>query len=83
MATHRKELGDYSIFEYTITDGLAIVGMSIKEINFPKHIIILSIERDNHEFVPSALDVILIGDKLTVLVNSEDAFEIDRFFKIE
>lgn len=83
LATHRKELGDYSIFEYTITDGLAIVGMSIKEINFPKHIIILSIERDNHEFVPSALDVILIGDKLTVLVNSEDAFEIDSFFKRE
>lgn len=83
LTPSKNELGDYSIFEYTVTDELGIVGKSLKEIDFPKHLLILSIERDNMEFVPSALDLILLGDKLTVLVNAHDSLEIDKFFKTE
>ena len=76
-----RELGNYSIFEYTMTDELEIVGKKLREIKFPKHVIILSIERDGHEFVPSADDTIFSADKLTILENARDALEIDEFLK--
>ena len=78
-----RELGDYSIFEYTITDDLKIIGKSLKEINFPRHLIVMSIEREGTEIVPTADDKILLGDKITVLIRAEDALEIDRFLKNE
>ncbi|MDU1643697.1 TrkA C-terminal domain-containing protein, partial [Peptoniphilus harei] len=69
--------------EYTITDDFKNLGKTLKEINFPKHLIIMSIERDGSEFVPGADDVILLGDKVTVLISAEDALDIDEFFKGE
>lgn len=83
LSPKERELGDYSIFEYTITDGLKFVGKTLRDINFPKHIIIMSIEREGVEIVPTADDIILYGDKVTVLVKAEDALEIDEFFKNE
>ena len=43
----------------------------------------MSIERDGSEFVPTADDLILLGDKVTVLISAEDALDIDEFFKGE
>lgn len=83
LSPKERELGDYSIFEYTITDGLKFIGKTLRDINFPKHIIIMSIEREGVEIVPTADDIILYGDKVTVLVKAEDALEIDDFFKNE
>lgn len=83
LSPKERELGDYSIFEYAITDGLKFVGKTLRDINFPKHIIIMSIEREGVEIVPTADDIILYGDKVTVLVKAEDALEIDDFFKNE
>lgn len=83
LSPKERELGDYSIFEYTIADDLKIIGKSLKEINFPRHLIIMSIEREGIEIVPTADDKILLGDKITVLIRAEDALEIDRFLKNE
>lgn len=83
LSPKERELGDYSIFEYTIMDGLKFIGKTLRDINFPKHIIIMSIEREGVEIVPTADDIILYGDKVTVLVKAEDALEIDDFFKNE
>lgn len=83
LSPKERELGNYSIFEYAITDDLNVIGKSLREINFPKHLIIISIERDGVDIVPTADDVILLGDKITILINSEDALEIDEFFKKE
>ena len=78
-----RELGNYSIFEYTMTEGIEIVGKRLREINFPKHVIILSIERDGYEFVPNADDRILLADKLTILENAKDALDLEKFLKNE
>ncbi|NMW85046.1 ClC family H(+)/Cl(-) exchange transporter [Peptoniphilus sp. AGMB00490] len=83
LSPKERELGDYSIFEYTITDGLKFAGKTLRDINFPRHIIIMSIEREGVEIVPTADDIILYGDKITVLIKAEDALEIDKFFKNE
>lgn len=78
-----RELGNYSIFEYTMTEGIEIVGKRLREINFPKHVIILSIERDGYEFVPNADDRILLADKLTILEDAKDALDLEKFLKDE
>ena len=83
LSPNERELGNYSIFEYPIVDDLEIIGKRLKEIKFPKHILILSIERDGREFVPNADDLILLGDKITILESAEDALEIDKFLKSE
>ena len=83
LSPKERELGDYSVFEYTITDDFKRLGKTLREINFPRHLIIMSIERDGSEFVPTADDLILLGDKVTVLISAEDALDIDEFFKGE
>ena len=83
LVTHERDLSNYSVLEYTITDGLDVINKKLKEIKFPRHILIISIERDNHEFVPNAEDKILLGDKITVLIDAKDALEIDKYLKIE
>lgn len=80
LSPKEKELGNYALFEYTIAHNSKIIGKKLKEINFPKHIIIISIERDNFELVPEAEDVIKAGDKVLVLERAEDALDIDEFF---
>ena len=59
------------------------MGKDLRDIKFPKHLIIMSIERDGIEFVPTADDLILLGDKVTVLISAEDALDIDEFFRGE
>lgn len=81
LTVKEKELGDYSVFEYTVSDDFANINKSLREIEFPRHLIILSIERDGSEFVPKADDLLLLGDKITVLINAEDSLDIDEFFK--
>ena len=83
IVTHERDLSNYSILEYQITDGLEVVDKKLRDIDFPKHILIIGIERDNHEFVPNADDKILLGDKITVLVNASDTLDIDKFLKFE
>lgn len=83
LSPNERELGNYSVFEYPIVDGLDIIGKSLREINFPKHLLILSIERNGSEFVPNADDIILLGDKITVLESAEDALEIDKFLNAD
>ena len=83
LSPKERELGDYSVFEYTITGDLKIIGKSLREINFPRHLIIMSIEREGTEIVPTADDLILLGDKITVLIKAEDALDIDKFLKNE
>lgn len=80
ISPKEEELGNYSLFEYTISHDSKIIGKKLREIEFPKHIIIISIERDNFELVPDADDIIMAGDKVLVLERSEYAFDIDNFF---
>lgn len=83
LETPERELGDYSVFEYGVNPVSTIVGKRLSEIDFPRHLIIISVERDNYEFVPIANDVIKSGDKLLVLAKSEYFLEIDKFFSKE
>lgn len=75
----KKDLADYSIIEYPIVDGLDVIDKKLREIKFPAYVLVISIERDNMEFIPSADDKILLGDKITVLVNARDTFQIDAY----
>ena len=83
LVANERELGSYSIFEYPIGDEVQIIGKTLREIDFPKHILIISIERDGYEFVPNANDVIMLGDRITVLESAGDALEIDQYLKGE
>lgn len=83
LVAQERDLSNYSILEYTIVDGLEVIDKKLKEIKFPRHILIMSIERDNHEFVPNAEDKILLGDKITVLIDAKDSLEIDKYLKRE
>ena len=78
-----RDLGDYTVLEYAIDDGLDLIGKKLRDIDFPRHMLIISIERDGKEFVPNADDIILFGDRITVLMNAKDALEIDQYLKQE
>ncbi|MFO3717216.1 TrkA C-terminal domain-containing protein [Anaerococcus sp. ENR1011] len=62
-----------------MVDGLDVIDKKLREIKFPAYVLVISIERDNMEFIPSADDKILLGDKITVLVNARDTFQIDAY----
>lgn len=73
----------FSIYEYSISDLSPIINQSIRDINFPNHLIIIKILRNDLEFIPKADDLIKPGDKLTVLARKKDYLDIDEFFKTE
>ena len=50
---------------------------------YKRQVIILSIERDGSEFIPNADDIIVLGDKITVLESAQDALDIDKFLKYD
>mgnify|MGYP002713396047 FL=1 len=56
-----------------------MIDKKLREIKFPAYVLVISIERDNMEFIPSADDKILLGNKITVLVNARDSFQIDAY----
>lgn len=73
----------FSIYEYTISQRSDCIDTKILDINFPEHLIIIKIERNGLEFIPEASDIILAGDRLTILAKDSDYLEIDKFFKNE
>lgn len=79
LVSHERDLSDYSIIEYPIVDGLDLIGKKLRDIKFPTDLLVVAIERDNIEFIPNADDKILLGDKITVLVNARDTFQIDEY----
>lgn len=83
LETPERDLSEYSVFEYGVNAGSNIIGKTLAEIDFPRHLIIISIERDNYEFVPEARDEIRAGDKLLILAKSEYFLEIDKFLSRE
>lgn len=60
-----------------------MIDKKLREIKFPAYVLVISIERDNMEFIPSADDKILLGDKITVLVNARDTFQIDEYLNYQ
>lgn len=56
-----------------------MIDKKLREIKFPAYVLVISIERDNMEFIPSADDKILLGNKITVLVNARNTFQIDAY----
>lgn len=81
-----KEVSDedgYGVYEYIISDLNSCVGKTLEEINFPHHLIIASINRDNVEFVPNSKDKLLSGDKIVVISKSKYQYNIDKYFKKE
>lgn len=75
-----SQSNQYNLNEYIIMDNMDCINLSLRDAQWPAPMNIVSITRDGIEFVPTAEDKLLIGDKILVITNSESTFEVDKYF---
>ncbi|MDO5713406.1 MAG: ClC family H(+)/Cl(-) exchange transporter [Tissierellia bacterium] len=74
---------DFSMSAYTLTPISLIVGYSLGELTFPTHFIILSIEREGQEFLPTSEDILMPGDHVLVVHHKNEKEEVEQYFQSE
>lgn len=57
-----------------------IIGKSLRDIEWPCKILIVSIEREGIEFIPGGEDIIEAGDEISVLVDYDKLASIKKYF---
>ncbi len=68
--------GGIEVHEITVSEKSTVRDRSLAEINFPKNIRVGSIFRDGKMWIATADDLLLVGDRLTLIGRPEDVDEI-------
>lgn len=78
-----SEIEEKTLINFKIPILGNIVGQKISNIEWPCEILIVSIERDGHEIIPSGDDRLESGDKIAVLVDYENISCVKEYFREE
>lgn len=72
---------DVEALEFEVSEGSAMVGRTIKEIEFPRSAIIGGIVRLNRSFIPSSDFIFQARDHVVVLSKIESIRKVEKFFR--
>ena len=73
--------GDSEMFEFTVSQGSALVGMAVAELGLPAGVLILLIRRDEKFFPPRGSTTVKSGDGLLIMGRSAVMREVaEKFF---
>ena len=72
--------GEKTLINFRIPIVGDIIGKSLRDIQWPCKILIVSIEREGHEFIPTGDDTIEASDEISILVDYEKMGIIKDFF---
>lgn len=74
---------EFTLSSYTLTSLSPVIGVSLDELDFPNHLLILSVEREGTEFFPTSKDVLMPGDHVTVFHDLCDKEAVEAYFAAE
>lgn len=74
---------DFILSAYTLSSTSPVIGYSLEEVDFPTHLMVLSIEREGQEFMPKAEDRFMPGDHIVVFHDRSQKEPVEDFFMAE
>ncbi|MBN2677524.1 MAG: NAD-binding protein [Anaerolineaceae bacterium] len=82
MTLLKLKKGDYSLIEERIVAGARAIGIQIKDLNLPEHVVIAAIIRKGEIIVPRGITSFKAGDEVLLFSDSEGATQIKELFEI-
>lgn len=81
MTLLKLQKGNYSLIEEHIQAGAKAIGIAIKDLGLPEHVVIAAIIRNNEIIVPRGISSFEVGDEVLLLTDSEGADQIKDLFE--
>ena len=78
-----QDIGEKTLINFKIPMFGQLVGKNLSNIEWPCEVLIVSIERDGHEIIPSGHDRLEAGDKIVVLLAYENISCITKYFQAD
>lgn len=72
---------NYLVWEYALNNFSACINKELKDIDWPCHLIIVSVKRGDVKIVPNSLTILEPGDQIEVLCSEDDLFKVNEYFK--
>ncbi len=82
MTLLKLRKGDYSLVEEHIVEGARAIGIAIKDLGLPDHVVIAAIIRKDEIIVPRGISSFEAGDDVLVFTDSDGAKKIKQLFEI-
>jgi trk system potassium uptake protein TrkA len=82
MTLMKLKEGDYSLIEEHIVAGARAIGVQIKDLGLPEHVVIAAIIRKGEIIVPRGITSFETGDEILLFSDSEGADKIKNLFEI-
>jgi trk system potassium uptake protein TrkA len=81
MTLMKLKKGDYSLIDEHITDGAKAIGIQIKDLGLPEHVVIAAIIRKDEIVVPRGITSFEAGDEVLLFSDSDGAKRIKELFE--
>jgi trk/ktr system potassium uptake protein len=81
MTLMKLREGDYSLIEEHIVEGAGAIGIQIKDLGLPEHVVIAAIIRKGEIIVPRGVTTFETGDEILLFSDSEGASKIKSLFE--
>ncbi len=81
MTLMKLREGDYSLIEEHIVEGAGAIGVQIKDLGLPEHVVIAAIIRKGEIIVPRGVTSFETGDEVLLFSDSEGADKIKNLFE--
>jgi trk/ktr system potassium uptake protein len=81
MTLMKLKEGDYSLIEEHIVEGASAIGVQIKDLGLPEHVVIAAIIRKGEIIVPRGITSFETGDEVLLFSDSEGADKIKNLFE--
>ncbi|MFN3701771.1 MAG: Trk system potassium transporter TrkA [Alphaproteobacteria bacterium] len=75
--------GFAEVFEAEVSSSMALANKHIEDIEFPPHVILGAIIRDEEMWIPDAKDIVRAGDVLIILARQDQAKALERAFSVQ
>ena len=82
MTLLKLKEGDYSLIEEHIVAGARAIGVQIKDLGLPEHVVIAAIIRKGEIIVPRGITTFEAGDEVLLFSDSDGADRIKELFEI-
>jgi trk system potassium uptake protein TrkA len=82
MTLLKLKKGDYSLIEEKIAVGARAIGIQIKDLDLPEHIVIAAIIRKDEIIIPRGITSFEAGDEVLLFSDSDGAVRIKELFEI-
>lgn len=70
-----------AIVEFVLSKGASVHGKTVKTINFPSDVVLISVHRQGQNIIPKGETVLLEGDHILAYTNSQNQEKLAQLFR--